>query len=77
MYSEWLSLIIAMLNNIAIGLTAFFILWNNIKFLPAEIRPGWVSRVGMICCGCIYLGLAELVFYHKQLPIIIDLLGLQ
>ena len=70
-------LIIANLNNIAIGLTAFFILWNNIKFLPAEIRPGWVSRVGMICCGCIYLGLAGLVFYHKQLPIIIDLLGLQ
>jgi len=33
--------------------------------------------VGMICCGCIYLGLAGLVFYHKQLPIIIDLLGLQ
>lgn len=70
-------LIIANLNNIAIGLTAFFILWINIKFLPAEIRPGWVSRVGMICCGCIYLGLAGLVFYYKQLPIIIDLLGLQ
>jgi hypothetical protein len=66
---------IANLNNVAIGFTAFFIFRNNLRYLPPELRPGWISRAGVVLCGVFYLGLSGLVFYHKQLPMIRELLG--
>ena len=70
-------LVIANLNNIGLGLTAFFILRNNLVYLPKELRPGWIHRIGIIGCGVFYLGMATLVFYHKQLPILRELLGIE
>ena len=70
-------LVIANLNNVGLGFTAFFILRNNIKYLPKEIRPGWIHRIGTVGCGIFYLGMAALVFYHKQIPIIKELLGIE
>ena len=70
-------LVIANLNNIGLGFTAFFILRNNLVYLPKELRPGWVHRIGMIGCGVFYLGMATLVFYHKQLPMLQELLGME
>ena len=32
-------------------------------------------NLGIIGCGVFYLGMAALVFYHKQLPILKELLG--
>ena len=34
------------------------------------MRPGWINRVGVVGCGVFYLGIAALVFYQKQLPMI-------
>lgn len=68
-------LVIANLNNVALGFTAFFVLWNNIRLLPPPLRPNWISRIGLTSCGCFYLGLAVLVFFQKQLPILRELLS--
>ena len=56
---------IANFNNLAIGLTAFHLLWINVRFLPPALRPPWYSRLGLILCGLFYVGLAALVFYAK------------
>ena len=68
-------LVIANLNNIGLGLTAFFILYNNLRLLPKPLRPGWINIFGVIGCGVFYLGLAALVFYQKQIPMIRELFG--
>jgi hypothetical protein len=70
-----MTLIIANLNNLAIGLTAFQLLWVNVTLLPRELRPRWYHRTGMVCCGIFYLGLAGLVFVTKQWPILIEFLN--
>lgn len=62
--------VIANLNNVAIGATAFHVLWINTRFLPRELRPRWYQRVGIISCGVFYLGLAALVFQAKIWPIL-------
>jgi hypothetical protein len=70
-----MTLIIANLNNLAIGLTAFHLLWINCKLLPPELKPRWYHRTGLVACGVFYLGMATLVFATKQLPILRELLG--
>jgi hypothetical protein len=62
---------IANFNNVAIGMTAFHILWINRNYLPAELRPKWYSQVGIALCGLFYLGLALLVFWVKILPLLL------
>lgn len=70
-----MTLIIANLNNLAIGVTAFQLLWVNVTLLPAELRPRWYHRLGMLGCGFFYLGLAALVFITKQWPILQEFLS--
>ena len=53
---------IANFNNLAIGLTAFHLLWINTRLLPQALRPRWYNRLGLVACGVFYLGLAALVF---------------
>ena len=65
-------LVVANLNNIGLGFTAFFVLRNNLVYLPKQLRPGWVARIGISFCGVFYLGFAALVFYQKQLPLILN-----
>ena len=69
-------LVVANLNNIGLGFTAFFILRNNLKYLPEALRPRLINRIGICFCGTLYLGMAGLVFYLKQWPILKDMLGL-
>jgi hypothetical protein len=63
-----MTLVIANLNNVGIGLTALHLLWVNCRLLPLPLRPRWYQRAGLVCCGLFYLGLAGLVFIEKQLP---------
>lgn len=71
-----MTLIIANLNNLSIGVTSFQILWINLRYLPAELRPRWYHSAGMIACGVFYLGLAALVFRVKQWPVLAEFLHL-
>jgi hypothetical protein len=70
-----MTLVIANLNNLSIGLTAFHLLWINCRHLPIELRPRWYSRLGVVACGVFYLGIAALVFVTKQVPMIREMLG--
>ncbi|MEM8945743.1 MAG: Nramp family divalent metal transporter [Planctomycetota bacterium] len=72
-----MTLVIANLGNLALGLTSLHILYINCRMLPPTIRPNWVQRFGLVGCSLFYLGLAALVFVQKQMPIIRELLGLQ
>lgn len=69
-----MTLVIANLNNLAIGFTAFHLIWINCRLLPLELRPRWYHRFAVICCGCFYLGIAGLVFASKQWPVIREMM---
>ncbi|MCA9215426.1 MAG: Nramp family divalent metal transporter [Planctomycetales bacterium] len=63
--------VIANLNNVTLGVTAFHILWLNRNYLPEPLRPHWFNQVGIACCGLFYFGMAVLVFWIKILPLIV------
>ena len=72
-FSTWgtpalMTIIIANLNNVAIGVTSLQLLWINHRLLPPEVRPRWYHSTGLILCALFYLGLSVLVFLVKQLP---------
>lgn len=71
-----MTIVIANLNNLAMGVTSILLLWINCTRLPRELRPRWYHRIGLFLCGGFYLGLAFLVFVTRQLPVLLDLLGL-
>ena len=62
-------LVIANLNNVALGVTAFQVWWINIRMLPPELRPRWYNQLGILSCGFMYCGLAALVFFVKIVPL--------
>ncbi|MFM9069586.1 MAG: Nramp family divalent metal transporter [Planctomycetota bacterium] len=66
-----MTIVIANLNNLAIGITAFVVIYMNHRLLPQPLRPRWYQTLGMIGCGIFYLGLSALVFFHDQLPFLI------
>lgn len=70
-----MTLVIANLGNLALGITSFHILWINCRWLPPEIRPAWYQRFGLAACGVLYLTLTAFVFMEKQWPIIKSLLS--
>ena len=80
-FSTWgtpklMTLVIANLNNLAIGVTSFHLLWINCTLLPAAIQPRWYHRAGVVVCGVFYLGMSGLVFMTKQWPILREFLGI-
>jgi hypothetical protein len=68
-----MTIVIANLNNLAIGITAFVVIAMNRRLLPPALRPRWYQTFGMLLCGLFYLGLSALVFFNEQLPFLINL----
>ena len=66
-------LVVANLNTVGIGFTSFLILRMNCRLLPPQLRPRWYHRAGMVACGVFYLGMAAIVFFNTQVPIIKEL----
>ena len=64
-----MTLVIANLNNLAMGGTAFHLLWINCRLLPPELRPRWYHRLGLVACGVCYLGMTGLVLYQVVAPV--------
>jgi hypothetical protein len=62
--------VIANLNNVALGVTSFHLLWVNRNLLPEPLRPRWYSQLGLASCGIVYAGLALLVFFAKVVPML-------
>lgn len=67
-------LVVANLNNVALGVTALQLLWLNRTLLPAAVRPRWYSQLGLLLCGLFYVGLSVLVFISTQLPMLREML---
>jgi hypothetical protein len=70
-----MTIVIANLGNLALGITAFHVLWINCRWLPAPIRPRWFQRLGLATCGAFYLTVAGLVFAEKQWPVFREFLS--
>ncbi|MBX7168013.1 MAG: Nramp family divalent metal transporter [Pirellulales bacterium] len=66
---------IANFNNLALGVTAFQLLWCNHRLLPRALRPRWYNTLGVAGCGLFYLGLAWLVFVNKIVPMFQEATG--
>ena len=62
--------VIANTNNLALGVTAWQLLWVNHTLLPKPLRPKWYQSLGLVGCGIFYLGLTTLVFVFKILPML-------
>ena len=67
-------LVVANLNNLAIGITAVHLLWINRTLLPKAVRPPLYSQLGLVACAVFYLGLAALVFISTQLPMLREMI---
>jgi hypothetical protein len=63
-------LVIANLNNVALGVTSFHVLWINRTLLPEPLRPRWYNQLGIFVCGIFYCGMSAIVFCAKILPLI-------
>lgn len=70
-----MTVVIANLNNVAIGFTSLQLLWINHTLLPRPLRPRWYQSLGLVACALFYLGLAALVFMEKQWPVLRDYLS--
>jgi hypothetical protein len=70
-----MTVILANLNNVAIGLTALQLLWINHRLLPREVRPRWYHSLGLVLCSVFYLGLSWLVWEEKTWPTLKALLS--
>lgn len=49
------------LHNVALGSTSLHILYVNHSLLPPELRPSWVMKAGVLCCGLFFLGITVVV----------------
>ena len=63
-----MTVVIANLNNVAIGVTSFQLLWINHPAPAAGTAAALVPPLGSCGCGVFYLGLAALVFVFKIWP---------
>ena len=63
-------LVIANLNNVALGVTAFHVLWLTRNLLPKSLQPRWYNQLVICACGVFYLGMVALVFCARILPLL-------
>ncbi len=63
-----MTIVIANLNNVAIGITAFHVWRINTTLLPKPLRPRWYQQVGILSCGVFYCGMSLLVLITQQIP---------
>lgn len=61
--------------NIALGVSALHTLYVLMVLLPKPLRPGWVFRAGLLCCGVFYIGISTIAF-RQQWPKVAAWLGL-
>jgi hypothetical protein len=75
MYSspKQMFIVVAVVGNIAIGVTSFHILYVNTRYLPVPLRPRWFQRLGLAGCGAFYLVLAAMVFEVKMWPMLVEI----
>jgi len=61
--------------NFALAFSALHTLYVNLVLLPAELRPGWMLRLGLVACAAFYAGISAIAF-RQQWPQVAAWLGL-
>ena len=56
----WLIVAYGNLGNFVLGVSCWHVLYVNLTLLPPEVRPGWLSRIGLFLGGLYFLSLAAL-----------------
>jgi len=54
-----------MFYNIALGVSCWHTLAVNLTLLPAELRPGWLVRIGLILSGAFFFTLGVIVVVQR------------
>ena len=55
------------LSNFALAFTALHTLYVDLALLPKPLRPGWLTRLGLVACSVFYTGISVIAF-HQQWP---------
>jgi hypothetical protein len=55
------------LSNFALAFTALHTLYVDLALLPEPLRPGWLTRLGLVACSVFYTGISVIAF-HQQWP---------
>lgn len=50
----------SVIMNFALGFSAWHTLVVNTTLLPKQVRPGWLSRIGLIGCGAFFIFIAAI-----------------
>ncbi len=58
--------------NLSIATAILHAWYVNCRFLPVELRPSLLKRLGMACSAGFFLSMFGLVFNQKILPLVID-----
>jgi Mn2+/Fe2+ NRAMP family transporter len=58
--------IAGVLMNVSLGIASWHTLYANLTLLPRELRPNWLMRVGVFCCGAFFLGVSAIVVASLQ-----------
>jgi len=61
--------------NFVLAFSALHTLYVVLALLPKELRPGWLMRLGLICCAVFYLGISAIAF-RQQWPKVAAWLGI-
>jgi hypothetical protein len=56
-----LAVLTGVLMNFGMGISALHVLYVSLRLLPAELRPGWLLRVGLVGCSVFFLGVSALM----------------
>jgi hypothetical protein len=51
--------------NFAMGFSALHVLYVNMTLLPAELRPGWLLRIGLVACSVFYITISTIALKQQ------------
>lgn len=60
-----LAVITGVVANFALSFSALHTLLVNVKLLPENMRPGWLTRAGLLACSVFYAGISVIAFAQQ------------
>lgn len=69
-----LALASGVMMNFVLAFSALHTLYVDLVLLPKDLRPGWLLRIGLICCALFYTGISAIAF-RQQWPKVAAWLG--
>jgi hypothetical protein len=63
-----LLIIASMIYNFALGFSCWHVAVLNSILLPPELRPGWLTRIGLVIVGIFFFSVGIMAAYAKFGP---------